>query len=325
MAQVKTRAPSFSTPLPGAKLYHPAGKVIVALVFAPFLATTIAAGAFVAQGAPIPFELPAALAAWALLVPVFWRGMQTVRTTEGGIAAGRPWQAWREIAWSDVTRVERHGLRMHVVSSQGTRIKFTPLLLHDGGQLRNGVLLPVPPAVAQGRLAEVAVLVHMTAAPASGGERPEPLGKVALRPRARLRLGAALAVLVALAAGGFSVVALPIIFGVALAACALVIAGVGVVAFGWLSQVVTLSDAGITVQALQSARTRGTLWANVVVLEHTGSWGALRLTNKVGERVTAPGPGVMRPLDAEAYQLYFERLLYNREHGVLVAQRHWLF
>lgn len=325
MAQVKTRAPSFSTPLPGATLYHPAGKVILALVFAPFLATTIAVRVFVVQGAPIPFALPAALAALALLVPVFWRGMQTVRITEGSIAAGRPWQAWREIAWTDVIRVERHGLRMHVVSSQGTRIKFTPLLLHGGAWLRREVLRLVPPTRAQGPLAGVATLVHMTSSPALRGERPEPLGKVELRPRVRLRFGAALAVLVALAAGVLAVAALPIILGVTLAGCALLIAGISVIAFRWLSQAVTLSDAGITVQTLQSRRTRGTLWADVVVVEHTGDWSALRLTNKSGERVTAPGPGVMRPLDADAYKLYVDRLLSKRERGVLMAQRHWLF
>lgn len=325
MAQLKTRPPSFSTPLPGATLFHPAGKLIFVVVFIPFMAAVAATGAFFAQGTRIPFELPAALAAWALLVPALWRGIQTVRVTEEGIASGRPWQAWREIGWTDVIRVERRGLRIHIVSSQGTRIRFTPVLLHDGADLRDKVLLNVSQSVIQGSLNKVAVRVGLTSRPVSGVMRTEPPSKVQLYPRLRLRLGALFGILISLGAGGVALVALPIIPAIALAICGLVAACVCAVAFCWLSQQVTLSEAGISVQAFPSGRGRGTLWSDVVVVEHTGGWGALRLTSKAGERVPVPGPGVAGTLDAQVYHLYIERRLYGRERGVLVAQRHWLF
>ncbi|HEX6819415.1 MAG TPA: hypothetical protein VF120_13645 [Ktedonobacterales bacterium] len=324
MAQVKIRPPSFSTPLPGATLYHPAGKLILLLVFVPFLLTVVAARVYASQGMPITYELPAVVAAWALLAPVFWRAIQTVRVSSSAIAAGRPWQAWREIEWIDVIRVERRGLRVHIVSRQGTRIRFSPLLLHDGAELRLDVLQNVSESVVQGALADEAVRVRLTARPAPGNKRTEPPGMLRVRPRFRLRLAAGLGVLTSLALGGLALAVLPIVVGVGLAVCALIGAWVCSVAFCWLAQLVILSDAGITVQAFPSGKTRGTLWTDVVVLEHTGSWSALRFTSTTGERVEAPGPGVVRPLDAQVYYVYFKQRLYDREHGVLVAQRHWL-
>src|SRR5579884_2216468 len=285
MAQVGTRPPSFSTPLPGATLYHPGGKLIVALVFAPFLATSLAAAYFFLQASAIPYWVPAVLVAWGLLAPLFWRMLQTVRLGPTGIAVGRPWQAWREIDWLAVVRIEQHGMRLHVASSQGLRLAFTPTMLHDGGQLRKEFLIAVlklaPEGALQGPLLEEArrwVLGDegMGDEPVPHGARPtEPAGIQRMRPRRRWRLCAALAAQLALAGGILALATLPTIPGVSAAGLSVVVAGVCIVAFCWLSQRVLLSDAGLTVQAFPSGNPRGTLWSDVLVLEHTERWSAI--------------------------------------------------
>ncbi len=327
MAQVKTRPPSFSTPLPGATLYHPGGKLIVALVFVPFLATSAAAAYFLSQGGAIPLWLPAALVVWGALTPVFWRILQTLRVSPAGIAAGRPWQAWREIEWTDIARVAQHGMRLHVVSSQGMRLKFTPALLHDGLELRRNLLVDAlhmaPEGALEGPLlAEVIRLTMGDEEMPDNVQRTQAPGIQRMRPRRRWRLGMALGALLALTGGVLALVALPPVTGLPVAAVAMLVAVVCVVAFCWLSQQVALSDGGFSVQRFPSGRPHGMLWSEVVVLEHTEGWAAIRLTGAT--RIAAPGPRVMNPLDARVYTYFLRRRLRERENGVLEARRHWL-
>lgn len=328
MAQVKIRPPSFSTPLPGATLYHPGGKLIVALVFVPFLATSVAAAYFLSQGGAIPLWLPAVLVVWGVLAPVFWRILKTLRMGPAGIAAGRPWQAWREIEWTNIARVERRGVRLHVVSSQGMRLKFTPALLHDGGELRRQLLVEVlnmaPDGALDGSLLEEAIRLTMGDEQMPDNvQRTQAPGIRRMRPRLRRRLGAALGALLALTGGGFALVALPSVIGLSAAAVAVLVAVACVVAFCWLSQQVILSDGGFSVQKFPSGRPHGMLWSEVVVLERTEGWAAIRLTGAT--RISAPGPHVMSPLDARVYTHFLRRHLRERENSVLEARRRWLF
>lgn len=324
--RARIRPPSYSTPLPGAALYHPSGKLVLALIAVPFVATSVAGGILVAQRQPIPLWLPAAMGAWALTTPLIWWSLKTVRLSPLDIATGRPWQTWCEISWGTVASVEQRGWRIRVTSKDGMRIGFTPAVLHQGAELRATLLEQVAPRTLRGELAEEAVKI--TLSPRMNAPVAELPNLLRVRARGTMRLGAVLATLVALAVAGLMLTQLPPTLGFPLAGLATALATIaallGVLAFSWLSQVVTLTDTGISARTLLSGHARRTQWADVVVMEHTPQWRAVRLTGKA-HRVRFPGPGVMRRIDADAYRAFLDRYLRHRDPGVLEATRHWLW
>jgi hypothetical protein len=315
------RPASFSTPLPGATVYRPGSALALTLALAPVLGACVAVGAFLMTQSAIPLWLPAVLLVWALLMPLFWLALKTVRTSPFGIAAGRPWQMWREIPWGGIARVERRGARLRVTSRDDVRISFNPGLLYAGAELRRYLLTQAPTELLDEALRDEARRIAMSD---SGPAYPGPLPAVLrIRPRLGWRVSCALGTLAALGAAPVAAFELPIVPGLPLAAAALVIALGGMFGFAWLSQQVTLSEVGISVTAFPSGRARGMQWSQAVLLEYTRRGRAIRLTGQgQHERVRCPGPSAMRPLDAAAYRAFLKRHL--RDRPVMEARRFWL-
>jgi hypothetical protein len=319
--QLQDRPASASTPLPGATLYRPGGKVALTLVFVPILGACAAAGVFLEMQTAIPIWLPGAMLLWVLLMPAFWLALKTVRTSPFGIAAGRPWRVWREIPWGSIAKVERHGPRLRVTSREYVRISFNPGMLHAGGELRRFLLSQLPPELLDDSLRDEARRIAMAD---SGPSYPGPLPSILrTRPRALLRIGAALVALGALGAAPLAAVKLTLVPGVPVAAGAVALAFGGMLAFAWLSQQVTLSEVGISVAAFPSGRARGMQWSQVVLLEFTRHGRVIRLTGKgARERMRCPGPRIMAPLDAAVYRAFLKRHL--RDRHVMESRRFWL-
>ncbi len=333
MQELQDRPASASTPLPGATLYRPGGKVAFMLVLVPALGACAAAGVFLETQTEIPIWLLVwllgAMLLWLVLMPVFWLALKIVRTSPFGIATGRPWRMWREIPWGSIAKVERRGPRLRVTSREYVRISFNPGILYAGDELRRFLLSQLPPEVLDDSLRDEARRIAMAE---SGPSYPGPLPSVLrTRPRAPLRIGVALVTLGALGAFGAALLAtlrlatlrLAIVPGVPLAAGALALAFGGMLGFAWLSQQVTLSEAGISVVAFRSGRARGMLWSQVVLLEFTRRGRVIRLTGKgARERVRCPGPRLMAPLDAAVYRAFLKRHL--RDRHVMESRRFWL-
>jgi hypothetical protein len=315
------RPASASTPLPGAILYRPGGKIAFMLVFVPVLGACVAAGVLLETQIPVPLWLPGALLGWVLLTPLFWLALKTVRTSPYGIAAGRPWQVWREIPWGSIAKVERRGPRLRITSRDYVRISFNPWLLYAGVDLRYSILTHIAPELLDDALRDEARRVAMAESfPSYAAPLPSVMRT---RPSARLRAGLALFTLVALAAVPLAVLELPTLPGMPLAAAALALALAAIAGFCWLSQQVTLSDVGISVIAFPSGKARGMKWSQVVLLEFTGRARVIRLTGQGQmERVRCPGPGIMGPLDAAVYRAFIKRHL--RDRPVMEARRFWL-
>jgi hypothetical protein len=258
---------------------------------------------------------------WVLLMPIFWLALKTVRISPFGIAAGRPWRVWREIPWGSIAKVEQRGPRLRLTSREYVRISFNPGMLHAGDELRRLLLSQLPPEVLDDSLRDDARRIAMAD---SGPSYPGPLPTILrTRPRAPLRIGTALVTLGAYGTALFAAVRLTNVPGVLLAAGALTLAFGGVLGFVWLSQQVTLSEAGISVAAFLSGRARGLQWSQVVLLEFTRRGRVIRLTGKgARERVRCPGPRLMSPLDAAVYRAFLKRHL--RDRHVMESRRFWL-
>jgi hypothetical protein len=312
---------SFSTPLPGATVYRPGGALAFTLALTPALGACGAAAVFLMMRSAIPLWLPGALVGWALLTPLFWLALKTVRVSPYGVASGRPWQVWREIPWGGIAQVERRGLRLRVTSRDGVRVSFNPGLLYAGAELRRYLLTRVSPELLDDALSDEARRMAMAE---SGPAYPGPLPSILrARPRLRSRLLCALATLAALCAVPVAALELPLTLGLPLAAAALALGFGGMLGFAWLSQQVTLSETGISVIAFPSGRARRMQWSQVVLLEYTRHGRVIRLTGQgQEERVRCPGPSVMRPLDAAVYRAFLKRQL--RDRPVMEARRFWL-
>ncbi len=322
MQQLQDRPVSVSTPLPGATVYRPGGKVALALVFMPIAAVVGALTYFLVTASALPFWLPGVMVVWALALPLCWIALKTVRTGPSGIASGGPWQVWREISWSGIARVERRGPRLRVTGRDYTRISFNPSLLHNGTELRRFLLLRLPAEVLDDTLRDEARGLEMAASGlAYRGQLP---GVFRTRPRPRLRGAAAVVTLMAMGGGALAVLKLPLLWGLPLAAGCAVVALGGLVASTWLWQRVTLSDAGLTVVGALSGRPRGMQWSHVVLLEYTPNGRVIRLTGQGQKgRVRCPGPGVMRPTGANIYRAYLKRHL--RDRPVMESRRTWMW
>lgn len=326
MQQLQDRPASASTPLPGATLYRPGGKVALTLVLVPVLWACAAAGVFLETQTAIPLWLLGAMLLWVPFMPIFWRALKTVRISPFGIAAARPWGVWREIPWGSIAKVEQRGPRLRLTSREYVRISFNPGMLHAGDELRRYLLSQLPPELLDDSLRDDARRIAMAD---SGPSYPGPLPSILrTRPRVPLRIGAALVTLSAIGAAVLAVVRLvtlrlAIVPGVPLAAGALAIAFGGLLGFVWLSQQVTLSEVGISVAAFPSGRARGMQWSQIVLLEFTRRGRVIRLTGRgARERVRCPGPRLMSPLDAAVYRAFLKRHL--RDRHVMESRRLWL-
>jgi hypothetical protein len=282
-------------------------------------------GWFMFRKEAIPIWAPAGALLGVLALPLLWIAFKTVRIDATGIEAGRPWQVWRRVSWESIARVERRGPRLRVTSRDYTRISFNPGLLRHGSELRESLLLRLPPELLDDTLRDEARSAFIVSiGMADSGQLP---GMFRVRPHIALRVVAALFVLAAFGAVPLAIIYLPPVSGIPVAAGCAASCGVGGIlgflASLWLWQRVTLSDAGITVVGPLTGRSRGMQWSQIVLLEYTPKGSAIRVTGRGHEgQVACPGPRVVRSLDGTIYRAYLVRNLLDRH--VMEAQRNWL-
>jgi len=320
MQQLQGTRASLSTPLAGATVFRPGGKLALSLLFVPLAGALAALGYFVLAGKAVPLWAPALVFAWLLLLPFIWLTMKAVRAGESGLAVGRPWQQWTEISWGAISRAEKHGWRLRVIARDGAHLSFIPGLLHGGEELRTLLLARVDPQSLDVALREEAAS-RALAAPDLPPDVALP-SVLRVGPRGEWRAIAVLLALAALAGGTLAVLDLPLALGgpIAVAAGAGVVAAVA--AFSWFSQRITVTETGISAMAFPSGRASGMRWADIVLIEYAPRQRRMRLRGKQ-QVIRLAGPGLMRPLDRAVFRAYLQRCCLSRGN-VLVSRRFWI-
>jgi hypothetical protein len=311
--------PLTSTPLLEVVVYRPGPYLALAVVLLPVVITL--AGALIAFSADgqVPVWLPFVLLLWVPCLPLVWRTLRTVRTDTIGIAAGRPWQRWREVPWTAVERVEQHGWTIRIRAGSGVEISFQPLLLRDGRKLTRQLLLRLPAHVLMGRLGQDAqkLLVTGVYAMPEGGLS----GTLHARPRPLWRfISAAVAVLGALLCAG-ALLALPPLLGVPLGLLAVALTVAALVIFVWLWQALLVNEHGLSVAWTLTRRTRGIGWQEIGLVEHSNGEAVLRIRGD--ERILCAGPGLFNRAQHDLMRAFLHEYCVSR--GVPFVRRNWLF
>jgi len=304
-----------SMPLIDATVYRPGAAVACLLILVPILTAIGLSVARLAYGVPIPVWAAVALAGWVVLAPVFWLLMKTVRVTALGIATGRIWTEWKEILWSDISRVEWRGARIHILGANGASLSFAPRLLHDNRELRQYLTNRVSPRLL------ATPLVKPTE---DDKERPaimRPIGVAATQMRERPAMWLRLSALgvFALAAGVAAIALLELSAPwsyVVVAFCALV-ALVALLGLAWLSQAVSLTEEGISVRGIPFGSGKLLPWREVEFVEVSANERVLRLRGS--QKLRCPGPGVFSQPTRDTYRWLTH--VYCLDRGVPAMRR----
>jgi hypothetical protein len=286
-----------STPLIDATVYRPGAPVAIAIVFPPILAAIGLSVAHFVGGVAIPLWAALALGGWALLAPVFWLLMKTVRVTAFGIATGRIWAEWKEITWGEISRVESRGGRLLILGADGPALSFVPRLLQNNGELRRYLSVRVGPQ------ALVRPLVQPNEADLERPAIMRPRGVTATQMRARpavsLRLSALGVFALAAGAGALALLELRAPWSYAAVAVCGLVALVALLALAWLSQAVSLTEEGISVSGVPFGS--GELpWREVELVEVSPNERMLRLRG--ARKLRCPGPGLFSQPSGDTYR-----------------------
>jgi len=311
----RARAAPTTTPMLDTHEYHPGPQFALIVLLAPVLVALVGAAIALNTMGTVPLWLPFVVLLWGPLLPLMWFAMQSVRTSQGGLAVGRPWRAWTEIGWNTIERVERVGPVLRITGSDGRRLSFMPGLLHEGARLQRLLLLHLPQQVFFGALARKA--------------RDQVSGRFsgALhgRPAWGWRVAAGACGVGGLLVGGLAlsgVAGLPREVGVIPAVPALLAAAVAGVMLWWLSQEVVLDEHGVTVRHWLRRGGWTVLWDDVQLLEHTPDQGVLRLRS-LERRFVCIGPGLLPPAERDLMRAFIHEYCVKR--GVAVVRRQWIW
>lgn len=315
---VRSGTGSMSSPLQDVQVYRPGPYVALAILLLPALIALAGAAVYLNTGAQIPGWLPFILVLWVPGFPVLWLGMLSVRTNAAGIASGRPWSRWVEIAWQDVEHAQQRGPLVRIEGAQGGRITFAPQLLRDGTRLERHLLLRLPTHVLTGALARKAqgLLTNDIRSTADGGYS----GTLTIRVRASIRWSFALLALLILAGAALLFIratftaAAPV--GVALGIC-------GVAAFVllvWSLQRVRVTETGISLERAPFRFVRRIEWSEVELIERSPSDGFLRFRGT--KRLFCVGPGFLSPAQANLMRGFLTE--YAGKRRIPMFTRRWL-
>jgi hypothetical protein len=304
-----------SMPLIDATMYRPGAPLACVIVLVPILgAIGLTLARFVGR-VSIPLWAAFALAGWIALTPLFWLALKTIRVTALTIATGRSWREWKEIAWSDISRVEWRGARIHILGANGAALTFAPRLLHENRELRQYITNRVAPRV---------IAAPLVASTDAGSDRPvilRPFGVSATELRARPapgpRLGALTLFALAAGAGALAFLELRAPWGLILLIVCAVIAIVALISLAWLSQVVNLTAEGISVKGFPFSSGRLLPWRDVEFVEVSPNERTLRLRG--AHKLRCPGPRLFAQPARDTYRALLHT--YCLDRGV-PAMRH---
>lgn len=297
-------------------VYRPGALVAVALLAGPAVCAIAGAAAATTSGA-LPVWLPLALLLWLPALALAWALLTSVRVTAETLACGRPLSQWRVVPFDDIEHVERRGLRLVVRARSGSPLTFTPMLLHQGGQLRRSLLLRLPLAVLSGDLRAEARALGDGDLPNSE-EGGDVAGVLTVHPRllwSALAGGGAVALL-ALAALALWTTVQPLT--VALSVALVVLAGALGFLSLWMVQEIFVSDKGLLINYRALRRERDIFWAQVRLIEYT-PWETALLFRSVRTLVCA-GPGLLTTQQARLMRRYISRYSLSQV-GPLLGRR----
>ncbi|HEU5441241.1 MAG TPA: hypothetical protein VFU88_18290 [Ktedonobacterales bacterium] len=309
---------STSTPLADVQYYQPGSALALAILLLPVVVTLAVAAVALGGAGRVPLWLAFLPLLWLPLLPVLVLVMQSARTSPTGIAVGRPWRRWTELAWPEIEHVDVRGPALAIVG-RGRRIRIVPALLRDGTRLRRELVLRLPPhalSVELSREAEQIVSSDCFVTPEG-----EIQGVLIARPRARYPLGAALLGLILAALAVLAAFVLDPGLGLALA---LILAAGAAACFAltyWLRQRLVVDAAGIAV-AYPGVRPASLTWSSLVLVEYTPGETLLRLRAtdaQTTRKHRCPGPAMLTTAQGEWLRTFLET--YCRARGTPVVTR----
>lgn len=310
------RAPT-STPLMDIQMFRPGPYLAFTLLVLPIVIALIGAGIALDTTGTIPVWLPLVLLLWLPCLPLVWLIMQSARISSLGIAVGRPWRTWEEIPWGLVERVERRGLTIRIISSDGKRLSLTPLLLRDGARLRRLLFLRLPTHVFVGALAdETQRLLSGGMALASVGGFA---GTLHAQPRRQWYVLLSSIDLLAVAAAIAVVMMLPIAIMIPLIVLCVAVLLISTAMFVWLLQWVELNEEGMTIVWTFPRRMQAVRWAEVEMIEHTPREVLLRVRGK--QRIACIGPSLLSTAQRDLMRAFIHEYCTNR--SVPIVRRNW--
>ena len=300
------------------QVYHPGILLVAGLMLSPALLALALAGASLLLVHSVPYYVPFLLLLLLPAVPAAWLTMATTRTSPTGIAATRLLRAGPEIPWTLIEHAGRGHLRVTVESSDGQRLVFVPLLLHNGAQLYRELLVRLPTQVLDARMrADAHGLLAEQVLPTSTGGLT---GSLRTRPRRLWRAAALLCAACAALGGAAGALLVPPPAGPILAAMGVAALGVALLAYRWFAQTLTISSEGIQVTYPFRRQPDHMPWDAIQLIEHTPAERVLRLRGN--RRLVCAGPTLLRAQDQALMRAFLHA--YSLSRGVPVARRRWL-
>ncbi len=301
-------APRPTTPLAGTAVYQPGALVAIGFLVPP-AASALALAALVWGMGGAPIWLPLVLLLWIPVMLAGWFALGGVRLTREEIAFGRPLRAWRVIPLDAIERLECHGPRLTLVTTEGRRVSFTPALLRRGAQLRRSLLLSLPMQTLVGEARVEARRLVGDVTPAETGLEADTL---TVRPlRWLLGLAFALTVALGLAAG------VALAYAPWLALTTLALALLGLAALIWLAQEIFISDRGVIARFTLIRVTQSVSWNDLLTIQRAP--GEIALVLRGSHTLICAGPRLLNERDGRRMREIISR--YALARGTRIAPR----
>lgn len=298
--------PPANSQLLDATTYRPGAAVAFTLLIGPIICALLSAITASVTSA-ISVWLAVALLLWLPALALAWALLKSVRISPETLTCWRPLGSAHTLSIAGIERIEQRGLRIIVVSRDGTRLSFAPLLLGQGAHLRRRLIQQVAPRTLAADLrAEAHTLendLEHDATPPAAEDAVE--GILSIRTPARWpTLTLALAVIVA-AVAALAIWWLAWPLGVALGAALFALAGVLAYIGLWTAQDIFVSEKGALIHYRLLRRERDIFWAQAWLIEFTPGELALRIRS--GHDVICAGPGLFAHDDAARLRDYMLR------------------
>ena len=304
-------APRPTTPLAETAVYQPGALVAIGFLVPPAVSALALAALAWTIGRP-PIWLPLTLLLWIPVMLAGWAALGGVRLTREEIAFGRPLRAWRGIPLAAIARLECHGPRLTLVTTEGQRVSFTPALLRRGAQLRRRLLLSLPMQTLVGEARVEARRLVGDVMPAETGLETDTLTVWPVR----WLPGGALALTVALGlVAGVARLVAPNALWLALFAGALAL--VALASLMWLAQEIFISDRGIIARFTLIRVTRSVSWHELIAIQRAP--GELALMLRGPHTLICAGPSLLNERDGRRMREIISR--YALASGARIAPR----
>lgn len=295
-------------------VFRPAPFLAVGAMLLPITAAIITSFVLLDHNQHVPFWLPVAILLCIPPLTVGWLFMRSVRLSPMGIAVGRSFRRWHEIAWRDILHVERHGLYIQIHSSRGDSIRFAPRLLLDGSELLAILFNYLAPQVLDGSLRREA-LDHMPIPEA------DLTGMLRARPRNRWPMSGFTLSLLGIAGAAAAVQYLEKPLGWVLCFLGIMVALLGVAIAVWLLQEVIVTPEGLTIIRPLQRSPDEIVWNQVRVVDYSTNWTVVGF--RIGHSVRCIGPAMLRRPERDRMYAFIDR--YCLQHGALGIQHRFLF